>query len=69
MEKKENGEAADITIFKCDICGRFVSGKNLEEGEATRVLVTPDSAFTNETYETICRKCNRTTLTFSSFCL
>ena len=40
--------------MKCDICGRFISYQSLDEGRATRRLVTPDSEFTSEEYETLC---------------
>jgi uncharacterized protein YlaI len=39
-------------VIKCDVCGRFVSIDDLEKGLATRRLVTPDSHFTCEEYET-----------------
>jgi hypothetical protein len=42
-------------VMKCDVCGRFVSIGDLEKGLATRRLVTPDSHFTCEEYETFCR--------------
>jgi hypothetical protein len=45
--------------IKCDICGKFVSYKDLSEGKASRILVYPDSHFTQETWETICRRCNK----------
>ncbi len=44
--------------MKCDNCGKFVSYKDIEKGYALSQLLTPDSEFTAETYETLCRKCN-----------
>ena len=39
---------------KCDVCGRFIAIDDFGRG-AVRLLVTPDSEFTKETYETLCR--------------
>lgn len=47
--------------IKCDICGQFVSIQSLIDGEAIRKLITPDTYFTSEEYETVCAKCNKTT--------
>jgi hypothetical protein len=41
--------------MKCDVCGRFISLQDLERGLAIRRFVTPDSHFTPEEYETLCR--------------
>jgi len=41
-----------FSAVKCDICGKFTSPIT-----ATRRLLTPDSEFTTETWETICREC------------
>jgi hypothetical protein len=43
----------------CDVCRKFISLKSLEAGRATHVLLTPDSEFTKETFESICEKCLR----------
>jgi len=40
-------------IYKCDVCGKFVS---LNSAGAVRRLLTPDSQFTTETYETLCKQ-------------
>jgi hypothetical protein len=37
-----------------DDCGRFIPMNHFDLGFATRVMVTPDTAFTSETYETLC---------------
>lgn len=47
---------SDPTI-RCDNCGHFVSHTDLRMGWATRRLITPDSHFTSEKYETLCRPC------------
>jgi hypothetical protein len=44
-------------MLKCDDCGKFVSFKDLFEEMALRSLLTPDSHFTEETYETLCKRC------------
>ena len=41
---------------KCDVCGRFIAIKDFGNG-AIRKLLTPDSHFSNETYETLCVIC------------
>lgn len=38
--------------ISCDICGRFVSYADLENGRAVRYLDTPDAEGCAETYET-----------------
>ena len=43
--------------LKCDGCGRFVSYASLENKKSSRRLLTPDSHFTREEYETLCQKC------------
>jgi hypothetical protein len=44
--------------MKCDSCGQFISCADLTKGFATHRLVTPDSEFSAETFETLCRVCN-----------
>lgn len=44
--------------IRCDVCGRFVNYKDLIAGRAYRTLLTPDSEFTCEEYETLCGQCN-----------
>lgn len=38
---------------RCDVCGRFIALCDFDHG-AVRTLVTPDSHFTREEYETLC---------------
>lgn len=45
----------DVFWNRCDVCGRFVSMANLDSGVATRHMALPDSDFSAETYETLCR--------------
>ena len=44
--------------IKCDWCGQYIPYKDLMNGDAKRILKTPDSAYTTEQYESVCRKCN-----------
>ena len=41
---------------RCDICGQFISIKDFESGLAIRQLLTPDSDYSSEEYETLCYK-------------
>ncbi len=41
----------------CDDCGVIVTIEDIENETAFRILATPDSAFTSETYITLCEKC------------
>lgn len=41
---------------RCDVCGQFIALSSFECCEATRRLITPDSHFTKEEYETLCIK-------------
>ncbi len=40
---------------RCDVCGRFISYQDFDSGLAVRHMKTPDSHFTAETWETLCR--------------
>lgn len=42
---------------RCDFCGRFIAYNDFDNG-ASREMILPDSDYSNETYETICIKCN-----------
>lgn len=42
--------------FKCDVCGRFISYRDIESGKARHRLITPDSHLTSEEWETTCRE-------------
>jgi hypothetical protein len=42
--------------LRCDECGRVIPWKDLEIGAATRTFITPDSMFSSEEYETLCRR-------------
>lgn len=55
---KKYSEGFDA-IIRCDICGRFVSSKDLEAGVAVRQLLTPDSDYSTEEYETYHIKCRK----------
>ena len=46
-------------MIKCDICGKFISYESLEKCEARRILITPDSAYSSEEYETLCKNHNQ----------
>lgn len=49
--------AADMRPWnKCDDCGRFIALADFDHG-ASRKLLTPDSHFSREEYETLCSKC------------
>ncbi len=43
--------------FKCDECGEFVSPQAILEGRAIHCLVTPESHWATETFETLCENC------------
>jgi len=44
------------TWNKCAECGQFVGYEDIAEGRATVTLVTPDSAWSDERLEVLCRK-------------
>lgn len=41
---------------RCDECGKFIALDDFGDGGAVRVLVTPDSEYTSETFKTLCAK-------------
>jgi hypothetical protein len=42
---------------RCDYCGQFIGLKEFADESADRLMVTPDTAFTAETYETFHNAC------------
>jgi hypothetical protein len=56
VARQEEGE---MNSFKCDVCGRFISYHELENGKARHVLIYPDSDYTAETWETYHTACNQ----------
>jgi hypothetical protein len=51
----QNRHPADEEIWnRCDVCGRFIAFDDFGRA-AVRRLVYPDSEFTRETWETLCR--------------
>ena len=51
----------DLFWNRCDICGRFIGLSDFESVKANRRMDTPDTAFTAETYETLCARHNNRT--------
>ena len=47
--------------MRCDECGRFFSSDDLDKPgtKAHHTMVTPDSAYTSETYWTVCDRCGK----------
>ncbi len=43
--------------IKCDECGRFIGVQDLVDGKALHHCVTPDSEFSDETFESLCSRC------------
>jgi hypothetical protein len=44
---------------RCDVCGRFIAIRDFLSGKATRELVTPDTEFTCEEFETLHLQCSQ----------
>jgi hypothetical protein len=40
---------------RCDECGRFIPLRDFADDKATRRLIAPESLYTHETWETLCR--------------
>jgi hypothetical protein len=55
--KRATANRGRMTVFKCDDCGHFISYADLDSRRARRKLIYPDSAFTVETWETVCARC------------
>lgn len=45
--------------LKCDDCGKFVAYADLDSGKARHTLVTPDSDYSAETFDTTCARCTK----------
>jgi hypothetical protein len=45
----------DARWNKCDVCGRFISFNDFEKGLAKRTMSAPDSAYSSESHETLCK--------------
>ena len=41
--------------YRCDECGRFIPYCDLDQGFATIRMICPDSDYTVETFETLCK--------------
>lgn len=52
--------------YSCDICGKFISPKDLEAGRAIIRLVAVDSDYSIEEYETVCTKCRQEELEYKN---
>ena len=46
-------------LIACDFCGKFIAIDELAEQTATHLLLTPDSEFTKEEYESYHNACLR----------
>ena len=44
---------------RCDECGKFIAFEDFVQNLAKREIITPDSHFTEEKYETLCKDCNK----------
>jgi hypothetical protein len=42
--------------MKCDVCGRFISLIDFENGSATSKCISVDSHYSVEEYEVLCKK-------------
>jgi len=40
----------------CDVCGKKISYQDFYNGTATRICKLPDSEYSKETYETLCKE-------------
>lgn len=41
---------------RCDVCGRFISMSDFDNGKAVRRMTVPDSDYSTEDYETLCHQ-------------
>lgn len=41
--------------FQCDVCGRFIPLKDFIKGRAKRELISDDTDYSTEDYETLCK--------------
>ena len=44
-------------LFKCDACGRFISYDDIDSGRAVNKMITPDSDYSAEEWEILCKRC------------
>lgn len=42
--------------FRCDVCGRYIPQSDFNSGVALRYMTQPDSYYTVEEYETLCKE-------------
>ena len=45
------------TWNKCDNCGTYIPMADFEQEKAIRKFILPDSDYSTEEYETLCKKC------------
>ena len=41
----------------CNYCGKFIAWKDINSGNAKYEMIIPDSYYTQEEWETVCKKC------------
>lgn len=41
---------------RCDVCGRFFSFEDIENGQAIHQLITPDSSYSCEEWGSLCKE-------------
>jgi hypothetical protein len=58
MRKKKEKTMNDYKWNRCDECNKRIPLKDFESGVAYRRMVTPDSEFSQEEFETYCKDCN-----------
>lgn len=52
----ENGVSVQ---FKCDDCGQFIPFDDILAGVATHTLVSEDTLFSSERFDTLCKVCKQ----------
>lgn len=50
-----------MNYFKCDVCGKFIPYGDLDNRKAVHKMILPDSDYSIETWETLCKEHNTST--------
>lgn len=53
--KTRDSQWGSLKASRCDICGRFIAIDDFISGRATCKMISPDSDYSCEDYETLCK--------------
>ena len=59
MNKVSNKDSWNTGRMRCSWCGRFVSYEDIDIRLEYSYMAIPDSDYSSETWENVCKNCNK----------